>query len=826
MKIHNRINIWLVALVLFLQPAVILCDSPEESHKITVTLVSLLDPDSQIEPAIKKAILNNEPDLALSIFRDHIIMKLRAADFGQFQWHGYKLHARQKALADYLVGRLSAEDYLSNSVGGNIDFWDVYGIAGPPGAERTINWTQEAIYPPGSIDYADFRFAIPLAARYWETRVEVFIRKWFDIAAGFARDQKNSVDLLEPEKIKDYFGGWTRHSGQMLALGWRAQNIIRCMAIFAKNLPGDAAVKVWDNALEPIQSPLIDGSADIIPAGEFADIAISLVRDYPSLLLEKYEKSGTCPPNQRRSGLMALEMIVQVFGDFKAVRDISSRLAAAWQDYSDATFFPDGGMLEQSLNYNNGDAEQLEMMFAMMGSQDPDQLISLRRKVENFRRQEDALKMPGGAGFPQIGNNHATHLVVGKGAVSNDKRLLPDFTSIAFPFSGYYVMRDGWAAGDLYLFFNGARPAAGHRMRDRNSIQIFAFGRLLLSCSGSPDYYGKLPKDVLSYLSEDSSWKANTILVDGKSQTSAFGIAERAEKSPIPSRWASYEDFDFAESVHDGGYGEPFNKFKKVQNNIFTDVEHRREVLFVRPGKLWIVTDRIQNKSGVEHSYTQVWHFPPPPDGFKEEEVIVDEKALRINTEEPDQPNLWIYQAGIPDLKYEKFFGSDKPCFGWHACGIGKAVPAAEVHADWRSSGNENLVSVIIPSEGASSPVATFSRDISDGKIGFTMELKDGSKLAYQVSEGMKPISIAGIQAEATALVIFEDKRGEFSGVVIGCRAIKIGVVAQAIPGTDFFFKANENRIYNVQPFYAPTGFQWDDSLNGLKPNYKGINAE
>ena len=79
-------------------------------------------------------------------------------------------------------------------------------------------------------------------------------------------------------------------------------------------------------------------------------------------------------------------------------------------------------------------------------------------------------------------------------------------------------MRSGWEWDDSYLFMNTARTARGHQSADYNGLQITAFGRSMLQSDGPPDYFEVLPAGLTNNLSEFSSFKVNTVLVDGLSQ--------------------------------------------------------------------------------------------------------------------------------------------------------------------------------------------------------------------------------------------------------------------------------------------------------------------
>ena len=60
----------------------------------------------------------------------------------------------------------------------------------------------------------------------------------------------------------------------------------------------------------------------------------------------------------------------------------------------------------------------------------------------------------------------------------------PDFTSVAFPWAGQYVMRSGWGEDDLYLMFESGPFGTGHQHEDKLSMFVYGLGRVLLTEAG------------------------------------------------------------------------------------------------------------------------------------------------------------------------------------------------------------------------------------------------------------------------------------------------------------------------------------------------------
>jgi hypothetical protein len=297
------------------------------------------------------------------------------------------------------------------------------------------------------------------------------------------------------------------------------------------------------------------------------------------------------------------------------------------------------------------------------------------------------------------------------GSAAKDK---PSFTSIAFPYSGYYALRGGWTNEALYMWFTAPRKGPGHSLENINSLAVAAYGRHMLVDSG-PDPYGNksfLPEDQWAYMKaitdySYSSFSHNTLIVDGQSQRrliygELFSEIKPYEK-PINARWHRSPNFDFAEGYYNDGYGN--------EKHINISVTHNRQIVFVKCANLWIVRDIA--KSNEPHKYTQVWNFPPPymretkeKFGFSNSQVEIDKSAKLVHTTDPNGPNISLYHFTSMPLEYDKYFGQIKPWLGWFSFNIGgRRMESADVHVSWEDKADSSLVTLIIPHREKEAPI-------------------------------------------------------------------------------------------------------------------------
>ena len=137
----------------------------------------------------------------------------------------------------------------------------------------------------------------------------------------------------------------------------------------------------------------------------------------------------------------------------------------------------------------------------------------------------------------------------------------PAWTSRAFPYAGFYVMRSDWSAEARYLVFDGGRSAGGHNHVDKLSFELYAYGNTLVTDSGCGGPWA-------------SAWRSeyfvgpaghNTIMVDGRGQVAGLPLFEipclrgrtawhEIAPEPLPNTWVSGRRFDCVRSRYEDGY--------------------------------------------------------------------------------------------------------------------------------------------------------------------------------------------------------------------------------------------------------------------------------
>ena len=300
---------------------------------------------------------------------------------------------------------------------------------------------------------------------------------------------------------------------------------------------------------------------------------------------------------------------------------------------------------------------------------------------------------------------------------------MPAFTSAAFPYAGWAVMRSGWGAQDLYLHVEVGPYGAGHQHEDKLSLLVHAYGRRLLTEGG-----------VYAY--DSSQWRRyvlstrahNTIMVDGQEQRRA-GLRETyVTKEALPNRWINTPQFDFAEGWFDEGYGAQRDR----------TVTHRRAVLFIKPD-YWLVVDRLTPADQASHRYEAIFHF----DG---ENAEIGAAPLQARSTDPDQPNLAIVALQSDGVTAEIVKGQEQPAVqGWVPARGYDVRPVATPVFRAEGAGDRLLPWLLFPlRKGQELPIRAVNATAVDGVAVFTVDFADGRQHVLRIPQTAPPPGTTG----------------------------------------------------------------------------------
>lgn len=338
-------------------------------------------------------------------------------------------------------------------------------------------------------------------------------------------------------------------------------------------------------------------------------------------------------------------------------------------------------------------------------------------------------------------------------ATRGQKGVRPADDSVAFPYSGHYVLRTGFRPQDLLLHFDAGPWGSGHQHEDKLGFQACGFGKVLLTEGGV-------------YMYDASRWRRyvlstrahNTVRVDGGEQRSA---AERQTWvlpypfKPLDNLWLSGPQWDLVEGSYDCGYG---TREKKL-----ADVRHVRSILFVKPD-YWIVTDTLIPADAGSHRYESIFHFADPE---------TTTTGLAVSSGGKD-PGVLVQAAATEGLAVEVVKGlTEEPVQGW-ANGPWRGVPTALYR--WQGAGVSRVTYVVYPTAaGQPAPVvAVTPLAVTDEKGGAApataaeIRFADGSRHLYCYADpGAGLCEFGGYRSDGRCALVALDAAGEVTRTIL-----------------------------------------------------------
>ena len=269
-------------------------------------------------------------------------------------------------------------------------------------------------------------------------------------------------------------------------------------------------------------------------------------------------------------------------------------------------------------------------------------------------------------------------------ATRGKEGLRPELTSVAFPYSGHYVMRSDWSPEANYLLFDAGPFGRAHQHEDKLHFMVYGGGKPLLTEGGW-------------YMYDNSRWRRyvlstrahNTVRVDGMGQNRRH--PDRCDTTwtlkypyePLGNPWVSNAQFDYVQGQYSSGYGPDL-----------LNVTHTRSILFVKPD-YWIVFDTLVPGDDAEHAYELLFHFAC-------ENVQVHPEGPDITTTDPG-PGLAVMPRSDAALSVDIVKGrEEEPVQGW-AGDPWRPVPTAVVGL--RGRGRMEVATVVCPQIEGPSPV-------------------------------------------------------------------------------------------------------------------------
>ncbi len=380
--------------------------------------------------------------------------------------------------------------------------------------------------------------------------------------------------------------------------------------------------------------------------------------------------------------------------------------------------------------------------------------------------------------------------------LAGEKPEPPHIRSDWMPYTGAYYFRGGWNDDDAFLAMMACGSHGGSQAPQWPFGVIYHYDHDFPLLAAQPVQIDGLPPQQL--YGRMNAYEPGT-------KTMAL---TQAEEKPAPNRWLSSDRFDFGEAIFHGGY-QKFPGFKgdyggpdlaqQDPGRAVTDVHSTRQIIFIRALRIFIVTDAIETRGPEKHQFTVPWRVSlsalqkKPTKPFGPEQLVIDEKAGLIRSENPDGPSVTLGQVANVPLRFVR--GPEAPVdVKKYAPRLTDQYGIAEQLVTAQAEGNKLiLVSVIVSRErGASDRVATFEANNREQLVGFHLKLKDGPEVWYQsagIGGGYPQAGRAGTDGKT---LLYIEQGGEQSGLALralcGVDLTNPSAPLASPPATDFSF--------------------------------------
>lgn len=302
-----------------------------------------------------------------------------------------------------------------------------------------------------------------------------------------------------------------------------------------------------------------------------------------------------------------------------------------------------------------------------------------------------------------------------------------DVTSRAFPKGGYFVMRSGNDADQLYLAFDcgpfGMQALPNHGHADALSLDLFAYGQTRLV---DPGFYGT---------SFGETWRNyfrgtrahNTVVVDDLDQSELMDVRRvyRPARATLLD-WRSNAGFDFVDGAHNG------------YERLAEPITHRRQILFIKPF-YWVVVDTLTGRG--LHTFDFYFHLMPGA------AVELDTRSKMFMCQYADGGGLTIAPYVAAELHAQVFTGEINPIQGWVSLFAGEKQVAPVLRYRMRATAPVQFCTLLLPQRAGESssiavtPLAVGSPAPEAGLSALALEIETEGYVDYFLADPVKKLA-------------------------------------------------------------------------------------
>ena len=634
-----------------------------------------------------------------------------------------------------------------------------------------------------------------LVYAYRMTGEEKYLKKWLSIWEDFDANFYAKYDEYKQE-YGDHFSG--ENIGFMkvgqLNVGKRAQNRILGLSEMPVN--------------------------KYIDTQGYARMLMGQSRDAAAISVNKET------PNHFLYGYSALLQTRNIFNTVK-IRNRLADYESAMSVFVDENYNPDGGETEMSIHYNYDLFPYYNAIKNNRTNEEPIAWLEKLGCITEYKLRmlasiitptghnpslahdyitEDAFDRIKGC-IEYFGGDSVTEAIIER--LTGNSASDPSFTSIAFPYTGYYVMRSGWDSNADYMFFMGSRFGRGHVEMNKLDVTYSAFGDDILT--SSPSSYSNdstfAPYDRFL----ESSLGNNTISVDGYSQRRLIG-AYSDFSEPEESLWHTSDVLDYAEGTYSGGYNKYQGMWDERKKAAVDDVSHKRQVLVDKRNHIAVVCDSMTSPG--EHTYTQSWNFAKR---INSEEMIEQQGNSILTNSNLKGVGVELYSFSPSTLNFAVMCGdkNGETYKGWYLERYGTSyTPCVHTETKLTGTGEQQIITFIVPKESSDTRIKKI-KSICGG-AGFSATLANGSEIICLLN--CKASNYGTISFSGNMIYITNTADGKMSGVAIG--AEHLTVEGRTIGENKLNFEIIKDTDISTEDITDPEGFFWGGDGADAKPVY------
>ena len=337
------------------------------------------------------------------------------------------------------------------------------------------------------------------------------------------------------------------------------------------------------------------------------------------------------PGNHQTRGMSALAMLSILFQDFKDAEKWRERSMNLLEQHLDKEINSDGFQFERSVHYHMSDIDNYYFVYQLAKNSNLQVNTVWENKLKSLFVTLTKIAYPDksapvfsddtntpwaeknditGAltlGYLLFENPEFGYFATNKvepfmywyindsqlNMLENIQTKTPDFNSVAFPVTGFYIMREGWKTNDKVMAISNGLDdeKPDHQHGDMLGIQAMANGQVIL-----PNY--QVRYSLKDYEFFKNSLVKNVALVDdelqGKDYAGNQGGSGFGKFATLPQpktiAWNTHDDLDVYIGSHNG--------FENI------GVNYSRQVFYLKDD-FWIVKDNFTSKK--PHTYKQIW---------------------------------------------------------------------------------------------------------------------------------------------------------------------------------------------------------------------------